>query len=461
MLARRLLLFAAVLLLLATLAAGLAPRRPLPDAPPSALPAAADAPRTSSGRSPPTGRDQSDLGARRRPDPARGRRRHARQRPARAAWTGSTAIEPLTPARFEVLAERPGVYPIRLVEADRRIGRLEITAVAPARGLGVVAGDEPPGALAPRARDGLRLPALGGDHLAGAAAGGAALGGRRRRRVGHGAAHASAGAGRLSAGRAARPTSPRAASSPPRRSVGSAGRSVGSERRSAGGTSRSVTGRSSPTSRNARSRRRGVGQPQQQPGDDRVAERRAVGQRAHPVRARTPRATTSPASGLANRSSPLGASSSSPSAGSALPPRPVHTQPSMPSSRGTTALGPSRRRTGKRPVSAPARAGPGVDRRERERARRQERAARAGSAACSTSVPDAREGHGVLAPPPRSSRRPRGSSSRTTRRRDGAAPARGVGCTGAGCSLVAGTCSLVRITLQLEATGSRKYGGLR
>src|SRR3712207_8894191 len=36
-------------------------------------------------------------------------------------------IEPLTPARFVVLGERPGVYPIRLVEADRRIGRLEIT----------------------------------------------------------------------------------------------------------------------------------------------------------------------------------------------------------------------------------------------------------------------------------------------------------------------------------------------
>jgi len=38
------------------------------------------------------------------------------------------AIEPLTPARFEILAESPaGLYPIRLIEADRRIGSIEIT----------------------------------------------------------------------------------------------------------------------------------------------------------------------------------------------------------------------------------------------------------------------------------------------------------------------------------------------
>ena len=35
-------------------------------------------------------------------------------------------IEPLTPARFEVIADAAGVYPIRLVDADRRIGRLDI-----------------------------------------------------------------------------------------------------------------------------------------------------------------------------------------------------------------------------------------------------------------------------------------------------------------------------------------------
>jgi hypothetical protein len=38
------------------------------------------------------------------------------------------AVEPSTPARFELLIEQPaGLYPIRLVEADRRIGAIEIS----------------------------------------------------------------------------------------------------------------------------------------------------------------------------------------------------------------------------------------------------------------------------------------------------------------------------------------------
>jgi hypothetical protein len=36
------------------------------------------------------------------------------------------ALDPSTPARFEVIAEEAGVYPVRLVEADRRIGQLDI-----------------------------------------------------------------------------------------------------------------------------------------------------------------------------------------------------------------------------------------------------------------------------------------------------------------------------------------------
>jgi hypothetical protein len=37
-------------------------------------------------------------------------------------------IEPTTPARFTMLVEAPaGIYPIRLVEADRRIGMIEIS----------------------------------------------------------------------------------------------------------------------------------------------------------------------------------------------------------------------------------------------------------------------------------------------------------------------------------------------
>ena len=35
-------------------------------------------------------------------------------------------IEPTTPARFEVIPVAPGVYPIRLIDADRRIGRLDV-----------------------------------------------------------------------------------------------------------------------------------------------------------------------------------------------------------------------------------------------------------------------------------------------------------------------------------------------
>jgi hypothetical protein len=38
------------------------------------------------------------------------------------------AIEPTTPARFQILVEAPaGSYPIRLVEADRRIGSIVIS----------------------------------------------------------------------------------------------------------------------------------------------------------------------------------------------------------------------------------------------------------------------------------------------------------------------------------------------
>ena len=35
-------------------------------------------------------------------------------------------VEPTTPARFEVIPQTAGVFPIRLVRADRRIGRLDV-----------------------------------------------------------------------------------------------------------------------------------------------------------------------------------------------------------------------------------------------------------------------------------------------------------------------------------------------
>jgi hypothetical protein len=120
------LLFAAVLLLVATLAASIAPRPPAPAPPPSGLPASAEGATIER-------RISADAGASTSITLRRGEQ-------LRLEVAGDVldsvllegldrmdGIEPLTPARFEVLAERPGVYPIRLVEADRRVGRLEIT----------------------------------------------------------------------------------------------------------------------------------------------------------------------------------------------------------------------------------------------------------------------------------------------------------------------------------------------
>jgi hypothetical protein len=123
MLVRRLLLLAAVLMLLTALAAGLAPE---PDSPePAPPPTAAEAPAIVEESISAEEADQDvsaevgDL--------------------IRLEVTGDLidqvlierldrieSIEPTTPARFEIIPETPGVYPIRLVEADRRIGRLDI-----------------------------------------------------------------------------------------------------------------------------------------------------------------------------------------------------------------------------------------------------------------------------------------------------------------------------------------------
>ena len=123
------LLFAALLLLLATFAAAMAPRAPVPAPPPSALPD-----RVADG----------DLGTVERrmsvDDGPSTAVRVKRGDILRLDVSGDVldsveldgldrveVIEPVTPAMFEVLAERPGTYPIRLVAADRRIGRLVIT----------------------------------------------------------------------------------------------------------------------------------------------------------------------------------------------------------------------------------------------------------------------------------------------------------------------------------------------
>jgi hypothetical protein len=127
MLARRLLLLAAALMLLTALAAGLAPRRPSNDAAApqaSALPAG-----TTVVQEIPAAPGSDSRVVVRRGDLLE------------LEVSGDTldsvqierldrieAIAPLTPARFNILAEAPaGLYPIRLVDADRRIGTIEIT----------------------------------------------------------------------------------------------------------------------------------------------------------------------------------------------------------------------------------------------------------------------------------------------------------------------------------------------
>jgi hypothetical protein len=125
-LARRLLLLAAVLMLLTALAAGIAPRQQATDTPTterSALPAG----RTVAEEIPAKPGADSRIVI---------RRGDLLQLEVAGDTIDSVlierldemaAIEPTTPARFEILADAPaGVYPIRLVDADRRIGSIEI-----------------------------------------------------------------------------------------------------------------------------------------------------------------------------------------------------------------------------------------------------------------------------------------------------------------------------------------------
>jgi protein-disulfide isomerase len=125
-LARRLLLLAAVLMLLAALAAGLAPQP------------AEDPPSVQESQLPAGGRVVEEISA----APGADSRVVVQRGDVLALEvSGDTldsvlierldrmeAIDPSTPARFELLADAPaGVYPLRLVEADRRIGSIEIT----------------------------------------------------------------------------------------------------------------------------------------------------------------------------------------------------------------------------------------------------------------------------------------------------------------------------------------------
>ena len=123
MTARRLLLLAAVLMVLAALAAGLAPRSD-----PPAESTAPDVARTVDIVEQELSADGTDQTISARVGDL-----------IRFSVAGDTLdqveierldridpIEPTTPARFEVIPQAPGAYPIRLIDADRRIGRLDI-----------------------------------------------------------------------------------------------------------------------------------------------------------------------------------------------------------------------------------------------------------------------------------------------------------------------------------------------
>ena len=128
MVARRLLLLAAVLLLLAALAAGARParRRRHRAAAPASLARGRDGRRA---------RSRPREGAGQRAIPVK--RGDLLELEVAGDLIDTVlierldridAIEPTTPARFDLLIDAPaGVYPIRLVDADRRIGTIEIT----------------------------------------------------------------------------------------------------------------------------------------------------------------------------------------------------------------------------------------------------------------------------------------------------------------------------------------------
>ena len=240
------------------------------------------------------------------------------------------AIDPVAPARFSLLAGEPGEHPIELVEedrADRDAGDPRGRGLGlAARGLRVVAGLVAPAALAPRAGDrpaacrpGRRSP--GRCRGRACSAGGRAT---RRARCSR-RAHGSGSTGRAERRRWTRGR--------PRRAVQQrVGRPVGRQRAPQRRRHLAVGDRAQqPELAEGGLRLAGVGDAEQQAVDGRRAERRAGGDLLRRSRARSSRRRRS---GLVNSSAAFGASSGSPSTVSAEPPRLVHSQPSIPCSRG-------------------------------------------------------------------------------------------------------------------------------
>ena len=126
MLARRLLIALAVLMALTALTASLAPRETAPQHEDSATPAAPATP----ARGPVE--ETLDAGGEGQRVVARVGQdvtiivRSEELDTVSLGEVGVETTEPDSPARFELLADVPGTYPIELLEADRQIGVLEI-----------------------------------------------------------------------------------------------------------------------------------------------------------------------------------------------------------------------------------------------------------------------------------------------------------------------------------------------
>ena len=131
MLARRLLVVLAVLMVLTAIAAGVTPRRPAPVTSDSATPTA-----TAPTASPATiERTLQAAGSDQRVTARVGQTvvlevRSQELDTVTLAEYGNEPVEPDSPARFELLADVPGRYAISLMEAGREIGTLEVLAAA-------------------------------------------------------------------------------------------------------------------------------------------------------------------------------------------------------------------------------------------------------------------------------------------------------------------------------------------
>jgi hypothetical protein len=131
-LARRLLLLAAVLMLLTALASGLSPRAPVSDETPLSPGSPVPISGHTVARTIPAAQGSDTRVRVRRGDLLR---LEVAGDVLDTVWLERLdrldAIDPSTPARFELLIDQAvGDYPIRLVDADRRIGAIEIAAAA-------------------------------------------------------------------------------------------------------------------------------------------------------------------------------------------------------------------------------------------------------------------------------------------------------------------------------------------